>query len=476
MRELDLAINGGTAVGVGGCTAASIGVRDGKIAVLAAEPLDAAEIVDATGKVVLPGGIDPHVHFRMYQHSAVTSDDYASGSASAACGGMTTYIDAVVQPTGGSAVVAVRERLAEACANSAIDFSFHAALTTATDATLAEIATLGALGVTSFQFFMTYRKLGFYTDLGFLFEAMREVARIGGVALIHAENDEILERLKARLLEENRTSIVNLADQRPDYAEEIAVAETAALAREAGCEAAVVQLSSARGLQAARRGRQDGARYWAETCPQYLLLSRELLLRPDAGLYTFTPTMKAPSDSRALWAGLANGEVTYLGSDHSPFDRSIKLADDSFESVCPGIGGTETLIPLMYSEGVGKGRLSLDRFAELTSGNAARIFQLEGKGRLSPGYDADLVVVDPTKDVTISHDILHSHCDYTAYEGFRVRGYPVPTASRGAIVMRDGAFVGRRGHGRFLARAGGPVGQADVADRAGRAGRAGAVV
>jgi dihydropyrimidinase len=462
MQQLDLAINGGTVVGTGGRVVASVGVRDGKIAALAAEPLEATETIDATGKVVLPGGIDPHVHFRMYQRSVVTSDDYASGSASAACGGMTTYIDFAVQPTGGSAVVAFQERLGEASASSAIDFTFHAALTTATDATLAEIATLGALGVKSFKFFMTYRKFGFYTDLGFLFEAMREIARIGGVALIHAENDEILERLKERFLEANETSIINLANQRPDYAEEIAVADTAAVARETGCEAAVVHLSSARGLQAARRGRQDGARYWVETCPQYLLLPRELLLRPDAGLYTFTPTMKAASDSLALWEGIANGDVTYFGSDHSPFSRSVKLADDSFESVYPGIGGTETLIPLMYSEGVGKGRISLERFAELTSGNAARVFQLEGKGRLSPGYDADLVVIDPNKDITISQEILHSHCDYTAYEGFQVRGYPVLTVSRGAIVMRDGAFVGQPGHGRFLARAGTPAGEAEV--------------
>lgn len=454
MPDYDLAINGGTVVAPGGRIVANLGVRDGKIATVSSEPLDAAEIVDAGGKIVLPGGIDPHVHFRMFQRSMVTSDDYATGSVSAACGGMTTYIDFAVQPTGGSALAAFRDRLDEATASSAIDFTFHAALTTATDATLAEIAPLAELGVKSFKFFMTYRKFGFYTDLGFLFEAMQEIARIGGVALIHAENDEILERLKERYLEANDTRIINLANQRPDYAEEIAISDTAAVARETGCEAAVVHLSSARGLQAALRGRADGARYWVETCPQYLLLSRDHLARPDAGLFTFTPTMKAPADSEAIWQGLDDGSVTYFGSDHSPFDRAVKLADDSFESVYPGIGGTETLIPLMYSEGVGKGRLSLERFADLTSGNAARVFQLPTKGRISPGYDADLVVIDPRKDVTISQQILHSRCDYTAYQGFAVRGYPVLTISRGMTVMRDGEFVGQAGHGRFLARTG----------------------
>ena len=454
MQGLDLAINGATVVTPGGRTTVNVGVLDGKIVALTVEPLEAAETVDATGKLVLPGAVDPHVHFRMFQREMVTSDDYATGSISAACGGVTTYIDFAVQPAGGSAVAAFRERLAEAEASSAIDFTFHAALTTATDRTLSEISELAALGVTSFKFFLTYRTFGFYTDLGFLLEAMREIARVGGVALIHAENDEILERLKARFVEAGQTSIVHLALQRPDYAEEIAIASTAALARETGCETSVVHLSSARGLRAVSHGRQDGARYWAETCPQYLLLSRDLLLRPDAGLYTFTPTMKEPADAEALWAGVANGDVTYFGSDHSPFDRSVKLADDSFESVYPGIGGTETLVPLLFSEAVGKGRITLERFAQLISTNAARVFKLSQKGALSPGFDADLVVVDPGKEVVLSREVLHSRCDYTAYEGFRVRGFPVLTVSRGAVVIRHGAFTGRAGHGRFVARPG----------------------
>ncbi len=454
MSDYDLALNGGVVVTLGGRVDASIGVRDGRIAVLAEEPLEAAQALDVSGMLVLPGAIDPHVHFRMYQREMVTSDDYATGSISAACGGVTTYIDFAVQPAGGSAVAAFRERLDEAQSCSAVDFTFHAALTTATDATLSEISELADLGVRSFKFFLTYRKFGFYTDLGFLLEAMREIARVGGVALVHAENDEILERLKARFLEAGQTSTIHLALQRPDYAEEIAIASTATLARETNCEAAVVHLSSARGLAAVCRGRQDGARYWAETCPQYLLLSQDLLAGPDGGLYTFTPTMKAPRDAEALWSGIANGQITYVGSDHSPFDRAVKLGDDNFESVYPGIGGTETLVPLLFSAGVGKGRIGLERFVELTSANAARVFQLRRKGSISLGNDADLVVIDPQKDVVLSRDVLHSRCDYTAYEGFQVRGFPVATVSRGEMVMRDGAFTGRPGHGRFLARDG----------------------
>src|SRR6266540_1431539 len=448
----DVAINGGTLVLPAGPVVANLGIRSGRLASIANEPLDGDETLDATGRIVLPGGIDPHVHFRMFQGSMVTSDDYRTGSRSAACGGVTTYVDFAVQPSGGSALDAVRERLAEAEHNSTIDFAFHAALTTATDSTLADIEPIVALGVRSFKFFLTYRAFGFYTDLGFLLEAMREIARVGGVALVHAENDEILERLKARFLEAGQTSTIHLALQRPDYAEEIAIASTATLARETNCEAAVVHLSSARGLAAVCRGRQDGARYWAETCPQYLLLSQDLLAGPDGGLYTFTPTMKAPRDAEALWSGIANGQITYVGSDHSPFDRAVKLGDDNFESVYPGIGGTETLVPLLFSAGVGKGRIGLERFVELTSANAARVFQLRRKGSISLGNDADLVVIDPQKDVVLSRDVLHSRCDYTAYEGFQVRGFPVATVSRGEMVMRDGAFTGRPGHGRFLAR------------------------
>ncbi len=304
----------------------------------------------------------------------------------------------------------------------------------------------------SFKFFLTYRAFGFYTDLGFLLEAMREIARLGGVALIHAENDEILEHLKAAYLADGRTGMRYLALQRPDYAEEIAVGSTAALARETGCETAVVHLSSARGLTAAVRARTDGAKYWVETCPQYLLLSQSQLDGPDGGLYTFTPTMKQAHDAEALWAGIQRGDVTYAGSDHSPFDRSVKLGAASFDAVYPGIPGTETLLPLLFSEGVNTGRLTLDRFASLTSGNAARIFLLRGKGALQPGYDADLVIVDPNKEVILSRDVLHSQCDYTPYAGRYLRGYPVATISRGEVVMRDGEFTGRAGRGRLVAR------------------------
>jgi dihydropyrimidinase len=452
MSELDLAVNGGTLVLPGGPILANLGVQGGRIASISQEPLRAEETLDATGHVVLPGGIDPHVHFRMYQGSMITSDDYASGSRSAACGGVTTYIDFAVQPSGGSALEAVRERLAEAQRDSAIDFAFHAALTTATDATLSEIEQIVALGVRSFKFFLTYRAFGFYTDLGFLLEAMREIARLGGVALIHAENDEILEHLKARYLAEGHAGMRALALQRPDYAEEIAVANTAALARETGCEAAVVHLSSARGLKAAVRARADGATYWVETCPQYLLLSQSLLDGADGGLYTFTPTMKEAADSEALWAGIESGDVTYVGSDHSPFDRAVKLGAATFDAVYPGIPGTETLLPLLFSEGVNTGRMSLQRFASLTSGNAARIFQLRGKGAIQPGYDADLVVIDPTREVILSSAVLHSRCDYTPYDGRYLRGYPVATLSRGRLVMRNGEFIGRAGSGLLVER------------------------
>jgi dihydropyrimidinase len=448
----DLAINSGLVVTPGGQLPASIGVADGRIATLSMEPLEAAETIDASGKVVLPGAIDPHVHFGMYQRQVVTSDDYATGSVSAACGGVTTYIDFAVQPSGSSAVAAFRERLEEASKASAIDYAFHAALTTPNDQTLSEIGELVSLGVRSFKFFMTYRKFQFYTDLGFLLEAMREIGRLGAVALIHAENDEILEHLKASYLAAGHSGIEYLERQRPDYAEEIAISSTAALARETGCEVAVVHLSSARGLRAVVRGREDGARYWAETCPQYLVLTRDLLKRADGALFTFTPTMKAPEDSEALWAGLANGDVTYVGSDHSPFNRDIKLGATTFEEIYPGIPGTETLLPLLYSEGVGAGRLTVERLADLTSTTTARIFQLVGKGAIRPGNDADLAIVDPSKEVVLSREALHSRCDYTPYAGMRLHGYPVATISRGEIVMRDGEFTARAGRGRFVER------------------------
>src|SRR5207237_6701831 len=179
---------------------------------------------------------------------------------------------------------------------------------------------------------------------------------------------------KARYVAAGQTGMRYLALQRPDYAEEIAVGSTAALARETGCEAAVVHLSSARGLAAAVRARADGAKYWVETCPQYLLLAQSHLDGPDGGLYTFTPTMKEPHDAEALWAGIQRGDVTYAGSDHSPFDRSVKLGAASFDAVFPGIPCTETLLPLLFSEGFNTGRLTLHRFPCMSCGNVTNIF------------------------------------------------------------------------------------------------------
>lgn len=241
-----------------------------------------------------------------------------------------------------------------------------------------------------------------------------------------------------------------LASQRPDYVEEIAVASTVTLAREPGCETVVVHPSSARRLTAVHRGREDGAHYWAETCPQYLLLSPQLLAGADGRLYTFTPTLKSPEDSEALCAALAGGDITYIGSDHKPFVRSVKLGAATFDAVYPGIAGTETLLPLLFSEGVGKGRLTLDELAKLTSMNAARIFQLQGKGATTPRNDADFVVIDPHKEITLSPAVLHSRRDYTPREGFPIQSYPILTISRDAVVARDGEFVGQPDRGRVV--------------------------
>lgn len=449
MTQCDLAVNGGSVVTPSGVVKANVGVVGERIALVSSDSIDGREIIDASECLVLPGLIDPHVHFRMPQGAYFTSDDYATGSRSAACGGVTTYIDFVVQPAGGSAVAAIRERLAEAESNSAIDFTFHAALTNSTDATLSEISELASMGVKSFKFFLTYKKFGFYTDLGFLGDAMREIARVGGVAVIHAEDDEILTRLSQKLMASGETGIRGLATQRPAYAEEIAIASVGILARETGCTTAIAHLSSRRGLVAVQRARKDGAPIVAETCPQYLILSQDLLSRPDGCLFTFTPTMKEPEDAEALWTGIADGGITYLGSDHSPFDRAVKLSADGFAAISPGIPGTETILPLFFSEGVGNARMSVERLVEMTSSATAQLFGLPFKGRIQIGSDADLVVLNPEKEVTISSEILHSRCDYTPYEGVKVRGFPVLTVSRGEVVMRDGKFVGRAGRGRF---------------------------
>ncbi|MHB8917168.1 MAG: dihydropyrimidinase [Desulfocucumaceae bacterium] len=437
VRETDILVKGETIAAVG-------------------PGLDAggAEIVDAAGKFVLPGVIDVHTHMQLPFGGTVSADDFANGTKAAAFGGVTTIIDFAIQAKGESLKETVAKRRAEADGKVYIDYGLHVAVTDLTDGVMAEFPSIIESGCPSFKLFMTYQ--GLAVDDGTLYFALKTATEAGGMVGVHAENMTVIERMINKLLAEGKTAPMYHEVSRPVIAEAEAVSRAIMLAGDTGSRLYIFHLSSKPGLEKIREARQKGAPVFAETCPQYLLLSRDNYREPDfrGARYVMSPPLRGREDQEALWAGLADGTLQAMGSDHCPFrTEQKKLGESAFNKIPNGGPGTETILPLLYSEGVGKGRLTVERLAEVVSTGPAKLFGLyPKKGAILPGSDADLVIIDPGKEVALSPDTLHMNVDYTLYEGLKLKGYPVATVSKGRIICRDGEFYGRQGDGKFISR------------------------
>ena len=463
--SFDLVINGGLVVTPSEATPLNIGVSDGVVTALTDEPIVGDTTVDATGHVVLPGVVDPHVHFNAARGGVESmlawSDDYETGTAAAAAGGVTAILDMVVQVPGQSASAQI-ERYRRAADRALVDYGFHVGLTWPDESTLAEIADLAASVSTSFKMFLTYPRWQIRSDLGFVHAVMDEIAAAGAILAVHCEQDEIVEWLRRPLVDpEFASDMRRHAATRPDYAEEIAIRECGALADVTGAAFYPVHVSSKRGLEAVRDlKRQSRGRIFAETAPHYLLLNESVMERDDAALFFTTPPLRSERDNEALWEGVLDGAIDWLGSDHGPHPSSTKLANASLafggeddEYACPpGLPGIQFTLPLIYEEAVVKRGLELPMLARLLSQNAADALALVGKGRIALGYDADLVVVDPSSEREITRDDIRGGADYSVYESRVARGWPVTTISRGAIVFADGRVCGEPGHGRPIRR------------------------
>ena len=455
-EPFDLAVNNALVVNATGSAQGSIGVRDGKIAAIEARHLPARREIDAGGRPVIPGVVDGHCHFRIVQgqgpDAIASSDDYIIGPRAAAFGGVTTFIDFAIQQRGHSAREMAESRIAEASAGSVIDFSFHASLTDPRPEVLEEIEPLMDMGIGSFKFFTAYAKWGFYVDLGFLGEAMTRIAARGGTVAIHAENDEILEFWRAKKAAEDPSDLMNHSLSRPELAEEVAIRDVMALARETGATIYIVHLSTARGLRAIGEGRSQGANVLAETCPHYLAFSHDVYATPEGRYFTMTPPLRAEGNRQALWEGVADGRIDTVGSDHNSFTRAQKEAATGFLDVPPGLGGAETLLPYLLAEGVNGGRITLERAVELLCTRPAQIFHLPSKGAIEVDKDADLVVLDLDEEREMSDSGLHDPTAYTVFAGRKMRGWPVMTISRGEVIVEGGACTAKPGRGRFIPR------------------------
>jgi dihydropyrimidinase len=463
----DLVIRGGTIVTAGGPRRADLAVDGGRITAIEDDlsgPAAAADrVVDATGMLIFPGVVDVHTHTRVA--SDAEPDRFFRDSVAAAYGGTTSFLSFNNPGTGSSAaaelslVTGLSEWRAATDADSAIDYGLSLAISGHATDPLAELPATIDGGVATSKAFMVF---DFRLPDQALFDAMRVMAARGGMLQVHCEDPVLLDHAVNAALARGDTLPRHHALSRPPYVEAVATARALAFARATDSPVHVVHLSSAAALDEVRRARAAGVRVSAETCPHYLVLTDERYDEPDPVLcacFVISPPLRSTTDRDALWAGLADGSLDLVATDHVPDRVSVEKAEAgsgvSFDRISNGAPGIETLLTLVYSEGVVRGRITLERMVELLSTAPAARFGLARKGALEVGRDADAVVFDPSAEWTITADALHHTSDYTPYEGLAVRGAVRDVLVRGADVIRSGQFVGRRGFGQFLER--GPV-------------------
>jgi dihydropyrimidinase len=463
--RFDTIIRGGTVATEADTFACDIGIRGEKIAALGDDLGEAAEIVDATGRLVLPGGIDSHVH--VAQASApgiVMADDFESGTRAAAFGGNTMILPFALQERGQSLRQVVKDYHAKADGRCFLDVSFHIIVSDVNETVLGqELPALVHDGYTSFKVFMTYEGLAL-SDLEML-NVMAVARDTGALVMVHAENYDAIRFLTDRLERAGKTAPHFHATSRPIPVEREATHRAISLAEIVDVPVMIVHVSSREAMEEIRRAQQKGLKVYGETCPQYLVLTAKDLegLNMEGAKYVCSPPPRDAESQKACWQGLQQKVFSLFSSDHCPFrydDTHGKLTPKgrtSFRWVPNGIPGVETRLPILFSEGVKAGRISLNEFVALTATNHAKTYGLyPRKGTIAVGSDADLAIWDTERRTVITQKLMHHGTDYTPYEGLAVTGWPVSTMVRGRFVVRDGVLVGEK-RGRYLSREKSPL-------------------
>jgi dihydropyrimidinase len=448
-------IRNGTIVNADGRRAADVLVDGERIAEVGPGLAGADRVVDASGRFVLPGGVDVHTHLDAPMGAIRTADDFETGTIAAACGGTTTVVDYATQEKGGSLAGAVEEWRARAEGRAVVDFGFHVCISDLRPDVEAEMEALVRAGVPSFKVFMAYPGRLMLDD-GEIFRVLRRAASIGGLVCLHAENGHVIDVLAREAVASGRTAPRFHALTRPREVEAEAVQRGVALAELAGAPLFVVHVSTGGAAGHIAAARRRGLPVYGETCPQYLLLSDAAYDAPDAeaAKYVMSPPLRPAAEAEALWEGLASGSLDVVATDHCPFTLAQKAGGRDFTAIPNGAPGIEPRLALLYDAGVAAGRLSLERFVETTSTAPARLFGLHPrKGAIAPGADADIVLFDPSATTAISAATHHMRVDYNPYEGRTVRGAIALVLARGEAVVEGGRFVGTPGRGRFLKRA-----------------------
>jgi dihydropyrimidinase len=420
-----------------------------------------AQVIDAAGKLVLPGGVEGHCHIEQISSSGVmTADDFYSGTVSAVFGGTTTVIPFAAQQKGDSLRKTVEAYHACAGPKAVIDYGFHLIISDPSEQVIGqELPALIKDGYTSFKVYMTYDdlRLDDYQMLEVLSAARRE----GAMVMVHAENHDMIRWLSQKLLDGGHWQPQYHAVSHSRAGEGEAAHRAIAMSRLMDQPILVVHVSSEEAMDEIRLAQDKGLKIFAETCPQYLFLTAQDLQRDgmDGAMFCCSPPPRDANDQAAMWRGLANGTFSIFSSDHAPyrFDDSGKLKagpQPTFKQIANGVPGIELRLPLLFSEGVGKGRIDLNRFVALTATNVAKLYGLHPqKGTIAVGSDADIAIWDPNLEQTIEHAMLHDEVGYTPYTGIKLKGWPTTVLSRGKVVVSDDTLHAKRGDGQFLPRA-----------------------
>ena len=419
----------------------------------------ADRVIDAQGKYVIPGGIDPHTHLDMPFAGTVSADDFETGTRAAAHGGTTTLLDFAIQTKGRSTLEALETWHKKAEGKTAIDYGFHMIITDLEDDRVPEMRTLADEGVTSYKLFMAYPGV-LYADDATLFRAMRKAGEDGTVICMHAENGIVIDEIVKSALAEGKTGPKWHALTRPTRMEAEGVHRSIAIAEVADVPVYIVHLSSADALEQVVLARDRGAHVFAETCPQYLFLDHSYYEQEgfEGAKYVMTPPLREKWNQKELWRGLQMGDLMSISTDHCPFcfKEQKEMGINDFSKIPNGGPGVENRMSLVFNGGVVEGRISLNRFVELTSTASAKMFGLfPKKGTIAVGSDADIVIFNPDRKETISVNnsvTHHMKVDYNAYEGFEVTGVSETVISRGKIIVENCEYLGKKGDGQFLKR------------------------
>lgn len=465
MASYDTIIRGGMVITAADRTLCDVGIRDGRIVALGEGLGEALQVIDATGKLVLPGGIDAHVHIAQPSgEGIVMADDFESGTRSAALGGTTTIMPFALQEKGGSMRETLKAYHAKAEGECHVDVSFHMIISDPSEQLLGqELPALVEDGYTSFKIFMTYEGLAL-NDRQIL-DVMSVARETGALVMVHAENYDAIRFMTEQLERGGRVAPKYHATSRPIPVEREATHRAISLAELVDVPVMIVHVSNREAMEQIRWAKDKGLTILGETCTQYLVLTEKDLdgLGMEGAKYVCSPPPRDTASQEACWEGLRNGTFTIFSSDHCPFrydDPQGKLLPKgrtSFRWVPNGIPGVGARLPILFSEGVSKGRIDLETFVAVTAANPAKTYGLyPRKGAIAVGADADIAIWDPEQRVTLTHDLIRDGADYTPYEGREIIGWPVLTMVRGSVVVEGGRLVGRKGHGIHLSRARSP--------------------